>query len=72
MSQYVRCGDDDLGVNELLIELGVLALLVRRGDESVPLVLDPFPQTKLVLSRAEQSRLLLGMLEALERVSRAD
>lgn len=62
----LRSGDDDLGVNEFLVELAVLTLLVRGGDESVALLLNPLPQTKLVLSRAQKLRLLLGVLVALD------
>ena len=51
----IRCGDDDFRVYELLVKLGVLAFLVRRGDESVSLILEPFANTKLVLSGAEES-----------------
>lgn len=48
----IRRGDDDLSVDQLLVELGVLALLVRGGDESVSLILEPFANTKLVLGCA--------------------
>jgi len=48
----VRCGDDDFGIDELLVELAVLALLVGGGDESVSLVLNPLAQPELVLGRA--------------------
>lgn len=36
-----RGGDDDLSVDELLVEGGVLALLVVGGDEGVALALEP-------------------------------
>jgi hypothetical protein len=39
----VRRGNDDLCVNKVLVELRVLALLVRGGDELVALVLNPLP-----------------------------
>ena len=48
----VRCGDNNLSVYQLLVKLGVLALLVGGGDEGVSLVLKPFADTKLVLSCA--------------------
>jgi hypothetical protein len=48
----IRCGDDNLSIYELLVEFRVLALLVRGGNESVSLVLEPFADTKLVLSCA--------------------
>ena len=56
---YVRCGNDDLSVDELLVELGVLALLVGGGDEGVALVLEPFADAELVLCGSEE----LGDLE---------
>ena len=49
----------------MLIELRVLTLLVRGGNELVALLLDPLPQTKLVLGGSEETRLLLGMDAAL-------
>jgi hypothetical protein len=60
-SSDVRCGDDDFGVNEVLVELGVLTLLVGGGDELVALLLDPLPQTKLVLGGTEKTGLLLSV-----------
>lgn len=47
---YVRSSDDDLGVDKLLVELGVLALLVRGGHKSMTLVLEPLADAELVLS----------------------
>ena len=41
----LRCGDDNLSVYELLVELGVLAFLVRGRYESMSLVLKPFAET---------------------------
>lgn len=52
----LRGGDDDFGVDELLVEDGVLALLVRGGDEGVALVLEPLADAQLVLSRAQKLR----------------
>jgi len=49
---YARCGDDNLSVDQFLVELAVLALLVGGGHESVALVLKPFADAELVLSRA--------------------
>jgi hypothetical protein len=48
----IRSSYYDLSINELLIELGVLALLIRSSDESVALLLDPFPDAQLVLGGA--------------------
>ena len=64
--KLLRCGDDDFSVNELLVELAVLTLLVRGSHKSVALVLNPFPQTKLVLCGTEKTRLLSCVLMALE------
>lgn len=66
LGQYIRRCDDDFGINELLVEFAVLALLIGCGDERVALIFNPFPQTKLVLSCAEQFRLLLSVLVALQ------
>ena len=60
-SSDVRCGDDDFGVNEVLVELRVLTLLVGGGDELVALLLDPLPQTELVLGGTEKTGLLLSV-----------
>ena len=64
-SKGLRCGDDDLSVNKLLVELAVLAVLVGGRHKSVALVLNPLPDPELVLGRPEQSRLVLGVLVAL-------
>jgi hypothetical protein len=53
---YVRGGDDDLGVDKLLVELGVLTLLVGGGDEGVTLVLEPFADAEFVLCSSEELR----------------
>ncbi len=50
--QHARGGDDDLGVYKLLVELGVLAFLVRCRYEGVALVLEPLADAQLVLGRA--------------------
>lgn len=62
----LRSGDNDLRIHKLLLELAVLALLVGSGHESVTLVLNPLPDAELVLGRAQQVGLLLGVLVALE------
>ena len=51
-------GDDDLSILELLVELGTLTVLVRGGDKSVALVLEPLANTELVLSGSEKEGLL--------------
>ena len=56
----LRCGDDDISVDELLVKLGVLALLVRGSYKSVALVLEPFADAELVLSSSEKFRDLEG------------
>ena len=52
----IRSSDDDLGIDKLLVELGVLALLVGGGDEGVAGILEPLSDAKLVLSGSEQLR----------------
>lgn len=49
-----RSGDDDFSVDELLVKLGVLALLVRGGDKGVSLVLEPLADAELVLGGAQK------------------
>lgn len=61
----VRSGDDDLGVNHLLLENAVRALLVGGGHKSVALVLQPLADTELVLGGTKELRLHLGVLIAL-------
>lgn len=55
----IRSCDDDLSVDELLIELGVLTLLVGGGNKGVTLLLEPRADAELILSRAEKLRDLL-------------
>ena len=63
--EHLRSGDDNLGVDKLLVEGGVLTLLVGSGDESVTGILEPLANTKLVLGGTEKTRLLLGVLTTL-------
>ena len=67
--QYSRGSDDDFCVNEVLVEFRALTFLVRGGDELVTLLLDPFPQAKLVFGGAEETGLLFGVLVALKSVN---
>lgn len=62
---YSRCSDDNFCVDKLLIEFGIFTLLVRGRHESVTLVLQPFPNAKLVLGGTKQTWLLLCVLVAL-------
>lgn len=64
-SSDVRCGDDDFSVNEVLVEHRALTLLIGCGDELVALLLDPLPQTELVLGGAEKTGFLLSVDTAL-------
>jgi len=41
----LRSGDDDFGIDQLLVKLRVLALLVGGRDKSVSLILKPFSDT---------------------------
>lgn len=52
--ECLRSGDDDFGVDQLLVKLGVGALLVRGGHQGVALVLEPLANAELVLGRAEE------------------
>ena len=57
-NENIRGSDDDLSVDELLLEDGVLALLVGGRDEGVALLLEPFPDAQLVLGGAKEIGLL--------------
>jgi hypothetical protein len=48
----IRRSDDDFGIDQLLVESGVLAVLIRRRDQRVTLVLEPFADAELVLGCA--------------------
>jgi hypothetical protein len=65
MFKNLRSGDDDLGVNHLLLEDTALTLLVGGGHESVSLVLEPLADTELVLCGTKETGLLFGVLLAL-------
>ncbi len=41
----LRSGNDDLGIDQLLVKFRVLALLVGGRDKSVSLILEPFSDT---------------------------
>lgn len=64
-----RSSDDDLGVNQLLVEGRVLALLVGSGHQGVTGVLEPLANTELILSGTQKTGLLLGVLATLENES---
>ena len=65
---YIRSGDDDFGVNQLLLKDRVRTLLVGGGHQSVTLVLEPLANAELVLSGTEEAWLLFGMLAALSSI----
>jgi hypothetical protein len=54
LGNILRSGDDDLGVNELLVKGRVLAVLVRCRHQGVALILEPLADAKLILSGAEE------------------
>lgn len=68
---YIRCGDDDFSVDQFLVELGVLALLVGGGDESVALLFNPLPYAELVLSGSQKIGLLLSVDTTLRSIKSA-
>ena len=55
-------GDDDLGILDVLAELGVGRVLVSGDDELVALLLEPVSNAELVLDGTEQTRLLVTVL----------
>jgi hypothetical protein len=58
MVSDVRGGNNDLSVHQLLVESGVLALLIRCGDEGVTLVLQPLADAQFVLGGTQKIGLL--------------
>jgi len=56
------CGNYDLSVDKLLIKFGVFAFLIRGGDQSVTLILEPFPNTELVFSGSQKFGHVFGVL----------
>ena len=62
---HLRGGNDDLGVDQLLVKSGVLAVLVGGGDQSVASILEPLADAELVLGSTEETGLLLGVLTTL-------
>ena len=63
--KHLRGGDDDFGIDQFLVKLGVLALLVGGCNQGVALVFQPLPDTELILGCSEELRYLLGVLSAL-------
>lgn len=61
----LRGSDDHFGIHQFLVELGILAILVRRCHQCVALVLKPLPKPQLVLCRAQELGNVLGMLFAI-------
>jgi hypothetical protein len=53
----------------MLIKCRVLTLLVRRGDEFVALLLDPFPQAEFILRSAEELGFLFGVFTTLRLIN---
>jgi len=49
-----RSGNDNLGINKLLIKGRRLALLIRSSNQSMSLILEPLANTKLVLGCAKK------------------
>jgi hypothetical protein len=64
-SFHSRGGNDNLGIDELLVKGGVLTVLVGGGDQSVTSILEPLADAELVLGSTEETGLLLGVLTTL-------
>jgi len=62
---HIRRRDDYFSIRKLLVECAILTILVGGGDEGVTFALEPFPDTKLVLGRAKQSRFVASMFMTL-------
>lgn len=62
----IRSSDDNLSIDELLVEFGVGTIFVRGGYKGMALLLQPLPQSQLILAGSEQARLVLRMSSSLE------
>lgn len=60
-----RSGDDDFGIDKLLVELGGIPLLVGGRDQGVALIFEPLPQAELILGGSQETGLLFGVFAAL-------
>lgn len=61
MNLNLRGGDDDFGIDQFLVEFGVLAFLVGGRDQSMAFFFEPRSQTQLILSCSEETGLVFGM-----------
>lgn len=57
-----RSSDNDLSVHQFLVKPRPPALLVRCSNQGMPLILEPFSNSQLVLRGTKELRDLLGML----------
>jgi hypothetical protein len=64
---HLRGGDDDFGVFELLVKLGIFVVLVSSADKCVSLFLNPLSEAELVFNTSQEFGLILGVLAALVR-----
>jgi hypothetical protein len=53
-------GNDDFGIDNLLVKGRVFAFFVMGNDKGVALGFEPFSDSELILNRTEQSGLFLG------------
>ena len=65
LCEDLRCGDDDLSIDQFLVEFRILTVLVGGRHQSVSLVLEPFADSEFVLRCAQEFRDLFGVLLAI-------
>ena len=61
----LRCGDDNLSIDQFLVKFRILSVLVRGRHQSVSLVLKPFADSEFVFRCAQKFRDVLGVLLAI-------
>lgn len=69
MVHDIRCGNDDLRIDQFTIKGGVCTIFVGGGDELMALVFQPLSQTKLVLTGSKEFGDIFGVLMTLHNCS---
>ena len=58
----LRCGDDDLSIDQFLVEFRILAIFVGGRYQCMSLILKPFANSEFVLGCAQEFGDILGVL----------
>jgi len=62
-----RGGDDNLGVYQFLVKIGVCAFLVGGGNQGVTVVFEPFPDSELIFRCSQELWDFFGVFTALSQ-----